>query len=78
MSIDELREQRKRLEYEKNNILYVVVKQGRLLLHEQESIELICLHKKILELNKEIKKLANANKKEGETKNAKRTKNSKK
>lgn len=75
MSIDELREARKQLEYQKNNILYVVVKEGRLLLHEQENMELLCLHKQILELNKQIKKLSN---KEGETKNAKRIKNPKK
>ena len=75
MSIDELREARKQLEYQKNNILYVVVKEGRLL-HEQENMEIVCLHKKILELNKLIKKLSN--KKEGEIKNAKRIKNPKK
>lgn len=76
MNIDELKEARKQLEYEKNNILYVVVKEARLLLHEQESMELVCLHKQILEINKQIKKLSN--KKEGETKNAKRIKNAKK
>ena len=74
MSIDVLREARKQLEYQKNNILYVAVKEGRLL-HEQENMELVCLHKQILELNKEIKKLSN--KKEGET-SAKRAKNAKK
>lgn len=74
MSIDELREKRKQLEYQKNNILYVVVKEGRLL-HGQENMELVCLHKQILELNKEIKKLSN--KKEGET-NVKGIKNQKK
>ena len=73
--IDELREKRKKLEYEKNNILYVVVSQGRLL-SEQENMELLCLHKQILEINKQIKKLSN--KKEGETKNVKRTKSTKK
>ena len=75
MSIDELREARKKIEYEKNNILYVVVSQGRLL-SEQENTELVCLHKQILEINKQIKKLSN--KKEGETKNVKRIKNAKK
>ena len=75
MSIDQLREARKQLEYEKNNILYVVVAQGRLL-SEQENMELLQLHKQILEINKQIKKLSN--KKEGETKNAKRIKNQKK
>lgn len=73
MSIDELKDKRRKIEYQKNNILYVVVKENRLL-HEQENTELICLHKQILELNKEIKKLS---KKEGET-SVKRIKNSKK
>ena len=73
-SIYELREKRKQLEYQKNNILYVVVKEGRLL-HEQENMELVCLHKQILEINKQIKKLSN---KEGEKKDVKGIKNSKK
>ena len=72
--INELKEARKQLEYEKNNILYVVVAQGRLL-SEQENMELLQLHKQILEINKQIKKIAN--KKEGET-SVKRTKNAKK
>lgn len=75
MSIDELREKRKKIEYEKNNILYMVVAQGRLL-SEQENIEIVTLHKQILEINKEIKKLSN--KKEGEKKDVKKIKNGKK